>query len=92
MLINKLLSDPRRWTIGTDARQADKTPTDANDPAAVCWCLAGAVRKCYPDTYHSIYVLIVRHLVSQRLGTSIRVHNDRCSHEQVVALTELLKI
>ena len=42
-----LLTDPKRWTKGTLARDDRGVPTCVDDPKAVCWCLMGALHKCY---------------------------------------------
>lgn len=48
-LANKLLAfydnKPERWTLRANARLATMYPTQSHDPAAVCWCAVGALRK-----------------------------------------------
>jgi hypothetical protein len=44
--VRELLSDPARWTRRAYAKDANGgTFLQANDPEAVCWCLAGACHK-----------------------------------------------
>ena len=33
------------WTQGTEARDEEGRPVYATDPAAVCWCATGAIRR-----------------------------------------------
>lgn len=40
-----LLSDPARWTRGGYAKTAEGLLTGSSHSNAVCWCLAGALRK-----------------------------------------------
>lgn len=35
--------DPRRWSRGAYARDAQGRPVNVQDPAAVCWCAAGSL-------------------------------------------------
>lgn len=41
----KLIANPKRWTQDTLARNAAREPVVPYDPAAVCWCVEGALRK-----------------------------------------------
>lgn len=41
----KLLSDPKRWTKGHFARDANGIPTDYYSKTATCWCQMGAAQK-----------------------------------------------
>ena len=47
MKIKELLSKREAWTQGTYAKTRDGFATHADSEFAVCWCLAGAARKCY---------------------------------------------
>lgn len=49
MKIKELLSDASKWTQGrhaADEKGNDELPESSN---AVCWCLSGAIMKCYLD-------------------------------------------
>jgi hypothetical protein len=51
MTIRKLFSSYRKWIQGTDARVAPPVGASRVLPQsdnAACWCLRGAVIKCYP--------------------------------------------
>lgn len=49
--MRELLSDPARWTKGTEARNAKGRPVRPWWKSATCWCLLGAphagARRCY---------------------------------------------
>lgn len=47
MKIKELFSGPEKWTKGHNAREADGTETFTHDQSARCWCLWGALIKCY---------------------------------------------
>lgn len=47
----ELLSDASKWTQGEPARDIHGRPVDADDSEAVCWCLMGALNKCYPGIH-----------------------------------------
>jgi len=47
MKVRDLLSSPEKWTQGVIARDATGFGCDATDDDAVCWCLTGALVKCY---------------------------------------------
>ena len=63
--MRELLSDPKRWTKGANARNAAGQSTCAGNSDAKCWCLAGAairtgnyegcmraIKKLTPDDRH----------------------------------------
>lgn len=49
MKVYELLSDPKAWMKGCYARNDLHSPTLATAHDAVCWCLEGAIQRCYPD-------------------------------------------
>lgn len=62
--IKDLYDTPDKWTKGALARDKngahimeygiDDEVQQVNHPNAVCWCLTGAILKCYPDNYGEI--------------------------------------
>lgn len=40
-----LLKDPKHWTKGSYAKDAEGLPVSSASPDAVCWCLGGAISK-----------------------------------------------
>lgn len=49
MKVKELLSDPAKWTKNTHARAADGSCVTERDVRAVCFCMLGAINKCYPS-------------------------------------------
>lgn len=54
----ELLDGPEKWTQGEGARDENGVPVYYNAKNAVCWCLMGALAKCYgsltPDWYAAV--------------------------------------
>lgn len=44
-----LLSDASKWTQNASARDAQGKSVHPTAIEAVCWCVIGAVAKCYPE-------------------------------------------
>lgn len=49
MKVQELLSDRSKWTQGRLARDARGIPCSPRSSEAVCWCVYGALDKCYQD-------------------------------------------
>jgi len=91
MKVKELLADPARWTQGEFARNADGCKTSSDDDHAVCWCLSGAIKKCYPD-------LKEREKAANKLidvlpenydgAIGIYIFNDSSTHAEVMKLLE----
>jgi len=91
MKVKELLADPARWTQGHFARNADGIPTASDSQGAVCWCISGAVKKCYPS-------LKEREEARNRLidvlsenydgAMAIYIFNDSATHDQVMEVLE----
>jgi len=45
--VQELLISEDNWTRHVLARNLENEPTFSNDSDAVCWCLVGAIAKCY---------------------------------------------
>lgn len=52
----ELLDKPEKWTQGTSARNHRHLSVDPNSPSAVCFCLLGAIDRCYPNYKERIEV------------------------------------
>lgn len=50
MKIHELLTDESKWTQGSLARTNLDMAIHAQASDATCWCLVGAVHKCYGAT------------------------------------------
>lgn len=56
MTVRELLSEEGKWTQGAYARDAVGKSVALNAPAAVCWCLKGALNRCYaPEAFHAAF-------------------------------------
>lgn len=73
MKVADLLTDDSRWTQGENARDDGGFPIAAESEDAICWCLAGAIKRCYGDEDE---VLRVLRIVHNRLNTQIDIWND----------------
>jgi hypothetical protein len=45
----ELLDTPEKWTKGAFARDSKGDSIDPRSSEAVCWCIEGALYKCYTD-------------------------------------------
>lgn len=86
--LRELLADPKRFTTGAFARDAQGAPVGPNDEKAVCWCLLGAIRKLEQDwrpgspTYRRI---------GDAVGsTSVGAWADANGHAAILALLDQL--
>jgi hypothetical protein len=58
MKVKELLSDPSKWTQGANARDSRGIRVPSADPEATCFCIVGALLKCYGTTSTSKYLKI----------------------------------
>lgn len=49
MKVRELLAKPEAWTKRRFAKAADGSAVTVMSDQAVCWCLRGAVYKCYAN-------------------------------------------
>jgi hypothetical protein len=92
MKVRELLCDESKWTQYANARDGYGLQTSADSPDAVCWCLSGAIDKCYGDCYgnnHRIWILVLDNLPS---AYGIGYWNDTHSYEDVKKLVDELDI
>ena len=111
MKIQDLLSDPSKWTTKAFARDAhgiifdvkrvsnNVTRDAVNDPSATCWCLVGAVAKCYDEMPEAILPGTVLQRIANEIaplasvsGSIIWDWNDHATFADVRALIEKLDI
>jgi hypothetical protein len=84
MKVSELLSDPARWTTEEFAKDADGFPVNPRDGRAVCWCLLGALEKCYGSSYTPEYDKLSE-AIRQRVGDPWVVEfNDRATHSEII--------
>lgn len=91
MKIKELLSDNTKWCKKHCALDINGLPTESSSPEAVCWCLFGAMRKCYgrDDKFGEIWVTI-----ESAIGQSATHWNDyqNRTFADVKALVERLDV
>lgn len=90
MKIHELLRKPESWTQGFSARDSDGCPRTSHSKEAVCWCLSGAIRKCYGSNSWLIVNKLVQALnpTGNEFNYSIVLWNDAAerTHAQVLKL------
>lgn len=86
------LSDPARWTQGTEARNAMGRHVDPEDPDATCWCMLGAVKVevgagigCDEEASRRFYEAKA---VLRAHGGDVVTFNDAGTHADVLALLD----
>lgn len=89
MKISELFSQPAAWTTGTMARNAEGMAVGSTHSEAVCWCLMGAVMKCYRIEERGRVFDKIRKRVEP---SSISQYNDVQGYENVVNLVKELGI
>ena len=86
--VRELLSDPKRWTQGAMARDAQGNGVGHSSSDAACWCLDGAIRyaeRHKPWRPGSPAFAALR----ERLHyTSVAMFNDSSEHAEVLALLD----
>ena len=85
----ELLADAKNWTRGTSARDAQGNETGALSEDATCWCIYGAITKCYINEGTHIPLKAVTMNVPESL---VSMFNDSHTHEEVVALLKSLDV
>ena len=86
MKILELLSDKKKWTQNTYARNAMGYSVLPRAVDAASWCLLGALSKCYPDRENN-YAAHRRMTDCLPKGrTTISSFNDQSTFRQVRAL------
>lgn len=92
MKAHELLSEPEKWTQFAYARDKDGNPIPVTAPEATCFCLLGALRKCYPDFDSELSALNRVRQSIQRLYKEYyaqpSVFNDTMKHEDVKKVLE----
>lgn len=84
MKVRELLSDPARWTTDRFAKDAAGYGVDPKDGRAVCWCLIGALEKCYGTTYGPEYDKLSE-AIRQKVGQPwVAQFNDRATHSEII--------
>ena len=83
-----VIADPRRWTQGWYAKDAEGQPVGSRKSYAVCWCSVGALDKvAYEENTYKTFFAATEYLgvVADEFGcSSIPDLNDHSSHETVM--------
>lgn len=93
MKIKELLANPRAWTKGVLARDSYGVGIAPRRPDAKCWCLMGALIRCYDvDSERHEALQKMMNLVFSRSGMTLTQFNDRSTHEQVARMLEEVNV
>lgn len=91
MKVKDLLTNETKWTTDYAARNMIGNEVSYKDPSACCWCMIGAIQRCYgPSVAEDIMIKVRTHL-----GTRFITHwNDDPirSFQDVRNLVETLNI
>ena len=87
MKVHELLSNKSAWIKLSYARDYNNNIVSCLSDEAVCFCLAGAIMKCYNDNY----IEIVKK-VEDYIKIKIEFYNDTHTYEEVLALDKKLDI
>lgn len=77
----ELISDPKRWTQKTSARDSKGRPTFADEEEAVCWCAIGALSHVNREK-----LITCCGVLESVMPVGIATFNDSHTHEEVLAL------
>lgn len=89
--IYELLRERSRWIKGSMAINSRGESVPSKSPEAACWCLVGALNKCYTtekiDDFR--YYTATRELLERRVGDIISFNDAvETQHEDVLKLLE----
>jgi hypothetical protein len=91
-----LLRDPSKWTKKVFAKTATGNITYPNVPDAVCWCVMGAIVKCYPNHNKQIEAVVkLKKLVPNPPDPNkdeVVYFNDHATHKELITLLEKAQI
>jgi hypothetical protein len=80
MKIHELLDSPSKWTKGCLAADANGEIVGEHDPSARCWCLIGAIYKCYePESHEKVWRALDR--VRAKIGEEYNIGDWNDNHE-----------
>lgn len=75
MKVKELLISEDAWTTQHLARDVNGESTFSNDSDAVCWCLVGAICKCYGTNECKRVKIVIK--VENYLNMPIHQWNDK---------------
>ena len=86
MKVSELLADESKWCQGAFARDAHAEVRASWHREANCWCLLGAVNKCYSDDLdenRNAKELLKSHIQNLHGHNDVSVFNDTATFDQV---------
>ena len=90
MKIRELLTDESKWTKWKIAIDISGNIVLPDDPTAVCWCLSGAITKCYTEWFDRLRIKsIVQTAINDEYVT---IFNDTHEFEDIKRLVDKLDI
>jgi hypothetical protein len=93
----ELLDSPEKWTKGVCARDSRGKEIDPESPKAICWCIKGALYKCYPDDddWYTAYNQLVKAkgYETWKYGGVVSWQDDpRTTYEEVIEVLKLADV
>lgn len=90
MAARALIIDETHWICGTLAGDSNYVEVPPLDPAAVCWCLQGALMKAYDSEVTEVLPAWRRvvAVAEAEYGEDPTVVNDRHGHAAVIKLLD----
>jgi len=92
MKVKELLSDKSKWTQGVYARNKDGESVLSCDPQATCYCLSGALARCYVGGSATFWIMYRRIEALLAPNQTIPRFNDKATFEEVKALVEMADV
>ena len=101
MKVKELLSDESKWTKGVLAKDSYGCDCPPTDPDASCFCLLGAIDKCYDgfDSKKDLAIIKLKRAISRHPKTpvhspvTISTFNDyHASFEDIKKVLEVADI
>jgi hypothetical protein len=88
----ELLDSPEKWTKEVLARDSKGNSTHPDSPEAVCWCVKGALRKCYPN-YDDWRVAYDRLREAKNFGSIVSWQDDpETTYEEIIEALKLADV
>lgn len=96
MKVQELLTDESKWTQDTSARARDGKPVSPQSQRAVCWCLVGAIVRCYPSDDDNLAAFnkarrVIEPLIpfySDTFGAVVSMYNDSATFADIRRVIE----
>lgn len=92
MKVRELFTDESKWTQGHAARNEKGERVWYKSPEACCWCLVGAINKCYVPAIRPEIFEKISDYINSRAGISVWNDAPERTFAEVKALVEKLDI